>query len=51
MIANYVYRSDNPERQKSNADIFNFELSTDQMARLDGLEAGHHVAPCPVDCD
>ncbi|TIC74760.1 Aldo/keto reductase [Wallemia mellicola] len=44
-------KSDNPERQKSNADIFNFELSSDQMARLDGLEAGHHVAPCPVDCD
>ncbi|TIA72429.1 hypothetical protein E3P96_02072 [Wallemia ichthyophaga] len=45
------YRSDNADRQKLNADVFDFELSDDQMTLLNGLDAGEHIAPCPIDCD
>lgn len=33
-------KSDTPARIKSNAEVFDFELSDEQMARLDGLDQG-----------
>lgn len=40
-------------RAESNADVFDFELSDEQMARLDGLDEGK-AGSCswnPVDAD
>jgi diketogulonate reductase-like aldo/keto reductase len=33
-------KSVNPERQKSNVDVFGFELDADDMKALDGMEEG-----------
>ncbi|TIA88350.1 hypothetical protein E3P99_02636 [Wallemia hederae] len=38
-------KSDNPERQKHNADVFDFELSDDQMQKLSALNRDEHCAP------
>ena len=46
-------KSGNPERVVSNVDIFNFELSSEDMAQLDGLDKGDAGAISwnPVNCD
>ena len=46
-----LIRSDNADRQIHNADVFDFELSDEQMHALDALDAGEHIAPNPVNCD
>lgn len=33
-------KSDNPERIKDNADVYDFELTDEQMKRLDDLDEG-----------
>jgi len=42
-----IPRSANPERIKSNLDVFNFELSDDQMAALNALDDGTRFRPDP----
>ncbi|KLO13400.1 Aldo/keto reductase [Schizopora paradoxa] len=46
-------KSGNPERVLSNVDIFDFELSSEDMAQLDGLDKGDAGAISwnPVNCD
>ena len=43
-------KSDTPSRIASNADVFDFELSDEQMAALDALDADEHVCLNPTDC-
>jgi 2,5-diketo-D-gluconate reductase A len=42
-----IPRSSNPERIKSNLDVFDFELSDDEMATLNGLDDGTRFRPDP----
>jgi 2,5-diketo-D-gluconate reductase A len=42
-----IPRSANPERIKSNLDVFDFELSDDEMAALDALDDGTRFRPDP----
>ncbi|MGV0716522.1 aldo/keto reductase [Mycolicibacterium sp. XJ662] len=42
-----VARSSSPERIKSNIEVFDFELTDDQMASLNGLDAGTRFRPNP----
>jgi diketogulonate reductase-like aldo/keto reductase len=42
-----IPRSANPERIKSNLAVFDFELSEDQMATLNGLDDGTRFRPDP----
>jgi 2,5-diketo-D-gluconate reductase A len=42
-----IPRSANPERIKSNLDVFDFELSDDQMAALNALDDGTRFRPDP----
>lgn len=42
-----ISRSSSPERIKSNRDVFDFELTADQMATLDGLDEGTRFRPDP----
>jgi diketogulonate reductase-like aldo/keto reductase len=42
-----IPRSANPERIKSNLDVFNFELSEDEMAALNSLDDGTRFRPDP----
>jgi diketogulonate reductase-like aldo/keto reductase len=42
-----IPRSANPERVKSNLDVFDFELSDDQMAALNALDDGTRFRPDP----
>jgi diketogulonate reductase-like aldo/keto reductase len=42
-------KSTRPERIAENAALFDFELSDDEMARLDALDEGLHVAWDPTD--
>jgi 2,5-diketo-D-gluconate reductase A len=42
-----IPRSANPERIKSNLDVFNFELSDDDMSTLNGLDDGTRFRPDP----
>jgi 2,5-diketo-D-gluconate reductase A len=42
-----IPRSANPERIKSNLEVFDFELTDDQMATLNGLDDGTRFRPNP----
>jgi diketogulonate reductase-like aldo/keto reductase len=42
-----IPRSANPERINSNLDVFDFELSDDEMAALNGLDDGTRFRPDP----
>jgi 2,5-diketo-D-gluconate reductase A len=42
-----IPRSSNPERIKSNLDVFDFELTDDEMATLNGLDEGTRFRPDP----
>jgi diketogulonate reductase-like aldo/keto reductase len=44
-----IPKSTKPERIAENLDIFDFELSTDQMAAIDGLDTGLRGGPEPDD--
>jgi 2,5-diketo-D-gluconate reductase A len=42
-----IPRSSSPERVKSNLEVFDFELTTDEMATLNGLDDGTRFRPDP----
>ena len=42
-----IPRSSSPERIKANLDVFDFELTDDQMATLNGLDDGTRFRPDP----
>lgn len=39
-----VPKSTNEERLKANLEVFSFELTAEQMARLDGLNCNHRYS-------
>jgi diketogulonate reductase-like aldo/keto reductase len=43
-------KSDTKERIIANFDVFDFELSEEQMAQLNGLDKDEHVCLNVVDC-
>jgi 2,5-diketo-D-gluconate reductase A len=43
-----IPRSGNPERIKQNIDVFDFELTDDEMAQIDGLDSGTRFRPDPA---
>jgi diketogulonate reductase-like aldo/keto reductase len=47
-LGNVVFpKSSTPERIRENFDIFDFELSADDMARIESLDRGERVGPDP----
>ena len=40
-------KSSTPERMRENIDIFDFELSAEEMDRIEGLDAGERTGPDP----
>ena len=42
-----IPKSTKPSRIKENIDVFDFELSTDELAAIDALETGHRGGPEP----
>lgn len=43
-------KSDTAERIKANADVYDFELSKDQMDQLNALDQDEHVCINVTDC-
>ncbi|MFZ0834778.1 MAG: aldo/keto reductase [Mycobacterium sp.] len=43
-----IPRSANPERIKENIDVFDFELTDDEMSAIDGLDEGTRFRPDPA---
>lgn len=43
-------KSDTSERIKANADVYDFELSKDQMDQLNALDQDEHVCINVTDC-
>lgn len=43
-------KSDTPERIVANSEVYDFKLSAEQMARLDGLDEDYHVCWNPTGC-
>ena len=46
-----IPKSKNPDRIAENADIFDFELSDEDMNQLDSLDEGYRIGPDPDDFD
>jgi 2,5-diketo-D-gluconate reductase A len=42
-----IPKSDNPERIAANLDVFDFDLSAEEMARIDALDRGERTGPHP----
>jgi hypothetical protein len=42
-----IPKSTKPSRIAENIDVFDFELSADEMAAIDGLDTGHRGGPEP----
>jgi diketogulonate reductase-like aldo/keto reductase len=42
-----IPKSANPERIVSNADIFDFEINAEEMAKIDRLNKNNHIGPNP----
>jgi 2,5-diketo-D-gluconate reductase A len=40
-------KSSNPQRVRENIDVFDFELSADEVAVVDGLDTGTRMGPDP----
>jgi diketogulonate reductase-like aldo/keto reductase len=40
-------KSDNPDRMKTNADLYEFDIAAEEMAVLDGLDRGYDGTICP----
>ncbi len=47
-LGNVVFpKSVTPSRLEENIDIFDFELSADEMERIEALDRGHRTGPDP----
>jgi diketogulonate reductase-like aldo/keto reductase len=44
-----IPKSTKPKRIAENIDVFDFELSTDEMTAIDGLDTGRRGGPEPDD--
>ena len=44
-----IPKSTKPKRIAENIDVFDFELSADEMAAIDGLDTGRRGGPEPED--